>query len=345
MSTLAAADPPIPTHYLRFLAEFLISRGVDVERLLAQSGVAADDVLRPDFVVTYPLFRHLVVDALALTREPALGLLVGERLTVSTHGVLGFAALHASTVRQSLALLERYLTLRTTLLSVRQEIDGQTVRIHFAEAQPLGEIRRPVLEAVMLAFRNVHDHVTMGSCRIVQVAFPFARPEYAELAEGLFQAPVLYDQPWTGLALPAQLLDVPLKMADPLAFEEAAAICQRELDKLAASASWSGRVRRLLLEKQNGFPTLPLAARLFHLTPRTLHRRLVAEGTSYGQILDEVRHMLAVEHVRSGRLGLAEVAWMLGYTDLANFRRAWKRWEGVAPTVWRGQLAEPATLH
>lgn len=334
---MTTADSPIPTHYLRFLAEFLAGRGVDVERLLAQSGLGLDDVLRPDFVVTYPLFRHLVVDALALTREPALGLLIGERLTVSTHGVVGFAALHAGTVRQTLTLLERYLTLRTTLLSVRHEVQGHEVRIHFAEAQPLGEIRRPVLEAVMLAFRNVLDHVTMGNCRFEQVHFAFAQPDYAALAEGLFACPVRYSQPWTGLVLPAAQLDVPLKMADPLAFEEAAAICQRALDALTAHASWSGRVRRLLLERQNGFPTLPLAARLFHLTPRTLHRRLVAEGTSYGQLLDEVRHLLAVEHVRSGRLGLAEVAWMLGYTDLANFRRAWKRWEGVAPSVWRAR--------
>jgi len=123
-----------------------------------------------------------------------------------------------------------------------------------------------------------------------------------------------------------------------------AAICQRALDALTAGASWSGRVRRLLLERQNSFPSLTLAARLFHLTPRTLHRRLVAEGTSYGQILDEVRHQLATEHVRSGRLGLAEVAWMLGYTDLANFRRAWKRWEGVAPSVWRQRALQNSSV-
>jgi len=195
------ADSPIPAHYLRFLAEFLANRGVDVERLLAQSGLAVDDVLRPDFVLTYPLFRHLVVDALALTREPALGLLFGERLTVSTHGVVGFAALHAGTVRQTLTLLGRYLTLRTTLLSVRHEVTGPAVHIHFAEAQPLGEIRRPVLEAMMLAFRNVVDHVTMGNCRFDQVHFAFAQPEYAALAEGLFGCPVRYSQPWTGLVL------------------------------------------------------------------------------------------------------------------------------------------------
>ena len=99
------------------------------------------------------------------------------------------------------------------------------------------------------------------------------------------------------------------------------------------------QVRRVLLEKQNGFPSLQVTARLFHMTPRTLHRRLVEEGTSYRELLDGVRRMLAVEHVKSGRLGMDEIAYRLGYTDLANFRRAFKRWEGVAPSVYRARAA------
>jgi AraC-like DNA-binding protein len=148
---------------------------------------------------------------------------------------------------------------------------------------------------------------------------------------------VRYDQEWTGFSAPSSALELPLKLADPGAFQDAALICQRELERIASHASTSARVRRLLLEKQNGFPSLQVTARLFHMTPRTLHRRLVEEGTSYRELLESVRHTLAVEHLKSGRFGMDEIAYRLGYTDLANFRRAFKRWEGVAPSAYRAR--------
>jgi AraC-like DNA-binding protein len=121
-------------------------------------------------------------------------------------------------------------------------------------------------------------------------------------------------------------------MADAAAFREAELICQREQMKLSEKTTLSARIRRLVLEKQNGYPSLAVTARLFHMTPRTLHRRLLDEGTTFKQILKEVRHSLAVEHIKSGRLTIQEIAYSLGYNDVANFRRAFKQWEGVPPS-------------
>jgi len=119
------------------------------------------------------------------------------------------------------------------------------------------------------------------------------------------------------------------------ALREAEQLCQQELAKLTRQQTLSARVRRLMLEKQGGFPTLQVSARLLNMTPRTLHRRLQDEGTSYRDILEDIRHHLAVEHIKAGKLTLQEVAYMLGYDDLSNFRRAFKRWEGVAPSAFR----------
>jgi AraC-like DNA-binding protein len=146
---------------------------------------------------------------------------------------------------------------------------------------------------------------------------------------------VKYGQSWAGVVLPREVVDVPLKMADPEAFREAALICQRELDKLTANESLAARVRRLLLEKENGFPSLPVTARILRMTPRTLHRRLVDEGTSFHALLEDVRRTLALEHVKSGRFTIEEIAYRLGYSDLANFRRAFRRWESVPPSAYR----------
>jgi len=332
-------DLTIPVEYVRLIAEQLRSSGVNVEEWLRQSELPGAALSEPDRLLPYPQFRRLVLAALSAAREPALGLFVGERLVASTHGMVGAAAVNSSTVRQALDMVERFSRLRTSVIALSHEIGVHAARVLFTEELPLGDIQRPMLEAVVLSIKNVLDEITMGACQVHEVAFPFEEPEYAALARDIFGCKVRYGQSWAGFSASPGVLDLPLKLADQAAFEEATLICQRELDRIAANESMSARVRRLLLEKQTGFPSLQVTARLFHMTPRTLHRRLVGEGTSFRELLESVRHTLAVEHVKSGRFSVEEIAYRLGYTDLANFRRAFKRWEGLPPSEYRARRA------
>ena len=328
--------------YIRQIAEQIRNMGADVPAWLALSGLSEPQLSDPEFAVSYPVFERLVLDALRLTGEPALGLLVGERLLASTHGIVGYAAMISGSVRQAIELVERYSRLRTSFLSVSHEVHPNEVRLVFSETHDLGQIRRTVLEAIGLSIKNVLDSISMGACPVGYVAFPFEAPEYAELAREMFRCEVRYGQSWAGGTLPLDCLDVPLKMADEAAFQQAAQLCQRELEKLTGSESLGAQIRRMLLEKQHAFPSLTVTARLFHVTPRTLHRRLLEEGTSYKELLEDVRHMLAVEHLKAGRFSIEEIAYTLGYSDLANFRRAFKRWESMAPSEFRAKHVKPS---
>lgn len=289
-------------------------------------------------------FRHLVRDALALTGEPAFGLLVGDRLMVSSHGLLGHVALHSQTLRQTVDAIEAYLQLRTSLLTLRQEVHGERLRLVFVEPHPLGDIRLPVTEAIVLTIKNLIDYVTMGSGQVSSAAFPFAEPAHGDLARELFRCALRWDAGWCGLELPVAPLDRPLRSGNAETWLEAVQRCQAEVSRLQRQHSLSARVRRLMLSGPSGFPSLQVTARQLNLSARTLHRKLLDEGTSYRNILEQVRHTLAVEHVQAGRLTMQEIAFLLGYDDQANFRRAFKRWEGVAPTAYRERGGRPAPL-
>jgi len=330
-------DFSTPAEYVRLIGDQLLSMGVNVDEWLRRSGTDAAELADPYRMFSYPQLRRLVLAALSIAREPALGLFVGERLLASTHGMVGAAAVNSSTVGEALDIVERFARLRSSLITITHDVGPHEGRVLFTEMLPLGDIQRPLLEAIVLSIKNVLDEITLGACQVNEIRFTFPEPEYAPLARDVFGVPVRYDQEWTGFSAPSSALELPLKLADPAAFQDAALICQRELERIASHASTSARVRRLLLEKQNGFPSLQVTARLFHMTPRTLHRRLVEEGTSYREVLESVRHTLAVEHLKSGRFGMDEIAYRLGYTDLANFRRAFKRWEGVAPSAYRAR--------
>lgn len=87
-----------------------------------------------------------------------------------------------------------------------------------------------------------------------------------------------------------------------------------------------------MLENKSSFPSLNVSARLLNLTPRTLHRRLRHEGASYKEVLESVRRRLAWEYLNGRNVGVKEAGYLLGYTDTANFRRAFRRWFGVPPS-------------
>ena len=327
----------LAVQYVRLIAEQIERMGVLLPEWLALSGLLPGDLARPDFVLDLPTFRSLALDALRLSGEPALGLWVGEGLGVQAHGALGYAAASSRTLREVLALIERYIGLRIALLSLELRPQGSELHVVLNEVLPLGDIRELVLEGAVCSIHNVLEDVSTGACAIERAVFPFADPGYRDVAETLLGCPVSYGASWAGLVLPLAVLDQPLKMSDPKAFRLAEELWRHELLALKESRSWAARVQRVLLETRIGFPSLDETARRLHVTPRTLHRRLVAEDTSYRAIVEELRHRSATDLLAGGDASIEEVAYILGYSDPANFRRAFRRWTGGPPSRFRAQ--------
>ena len=76
------------------------------------------------------------------------------------------------------------------------------------------------------------------------------------------------------------------------------------------------------------------------MSPRTLSRNLAEEGTSFAEILDELRAALAKRYLRDETLPVTEIAWLLGYSEVSSLTHAFKRWTGMTPRRYRSsQLA------
>ena len=146
---------------------------------------------------------------------------------------------------------------------------------------------------------------------------------------------VTYQASWNGFEVPHELLNIPVRASSSKALFEAVHRCQDELTRLAKSQKLSAQVRSIMLERQNNLPSLAVIARMLNLTPRTLHRRLIDEGSSYRDIIEYVRHQLAMDYLLDQQITIKEIAFMLGYSDLASFRRAFKRWTGKTPSEYR----------
>lgn len=325
----------VPTLYLRTLIELTQEMGYDPGPWLQAAGIASQQLAQPTVELDTVRYVALVRAAVLHTREPALGLLLGRRLRINTHGTLAYALMNAASLRQAATLVERFMPVRTNLLQPRFEDRCAGPQLAFTPAADLDVAELLILETVMLTVRNVFDYLAPGTQAVLSAEFTAPATAYADLAQELFACPVRYGATVNALCLNPTTLDKALSTADPQALESAASMCQAELDAITRQESLTARIQRSLLASGGTLPSLQTCARLLHMAPRTLHRRLEIEGTSYRAIVEQVRHRLALQHLQNPALSLQEIAYRLGYTDQANFRRAFKRWEGVAPQLAR----------
>jgi len=166
-----------------------------------------------------------------------------------------------------------------------------------------------------------------------RVSFRFPPPAHADRFPEYFPGPVYFDEPAHGVVVATEWLDQPLPQAD----ERTARLCEEQcralLDRRRARSRVSEQVRQRLLRPQAITQMETIAAEI-GMAPRTLHRHLAAEGTSFRRLVDEVREALA-EEMLAHRMTIDEVAERLGYAEASSFVHAFKRWKGVAPGAYR----------
>jgi AraC-like DNA-binding protein len=78
------------------------------------------------------------------------------------------------------------------------------------------------------------------------------------------------------------------------------------------------------------------------LSTRTLARRLASEGTTYEEVVDQLRRSLALEYIKENGISLSQIAWLLGYEGSASFNHAFRRWTGRSPSIARNERHLPA---
>jgi AraC-like DNA-binding protein len=109
--------------------------------------------------------------------------------------------------------------------------------------------------------------------------------------------------------------------------------------KLPKAEATTDAVRRFLAQElSDGQPQLKQLAPRLRMSARTLHRRPEQEGTTFRRILTEVRRELAVRHLAEGRLAIGEIAFLLGFSEVSAFHRAFKNWTGHAPRAYRASV-------
>jgi AraC-like DNA-binding protein len=167
------------------------------------------------------------------------------------------------------------------------------------------------------------------------VDFAFARPDFDEDYVVIFPAPVRFDRPVTSISFETRVLG-PVDMRSTADLDQFLANAPRDwIFTRSSEHTQSLRVRSHLGKVGWDAANLAETAQALHMTPRTLMRRLEADGTTFQAIKDALRRDMAIRHLQSGRQSIEAIALDLGFSSAANFHKAFHRWTGNTPSSYR----------
>jgi AraC-like DNA-binding protein len=319
------------------VAELVGRWGVSADELFAGFDLDQTTLTEPGKRIPLSVVSELAARAKTLTGEPGLGFYLGLSMRVSSHGYVGFAAMASSTVRDALALAVRFAPTRSDALALRLEERGAEAAIVIEEHANLGDAREMIITSFVVGLHEIGAAITgrRFSDR-AEVALP--EPAHARRFERLVGDRIRWGKPEHRLVFDASALDWPLVQADPAALRLAREQCERELDALGCGARVVARVRAAVTSPTAGWRTIEQVSAAFAMSPRTLKRRLAEEGTTFTAIVDELRRDRALRLLASPDASVDAVAEAAGYSDVANFTRAFRRWTGTTPTSYRKSL-------
>ncbi|PIQ41764.1 MAG: AraC family transcriptional regulator [Thalassolituus sp. CG17_big_fil_post_rev_8_21_14_2_50_53_8] len=335
----------LPTNYLRNLLDLVAGRSGDGLQMMQRSGLSPELIDTIDGQISWEQFSGALRESRNEINEPGLGLYLGSQLTITTHGLLGLAAMSSPTLGDAARLACQYVATRTPLVSLRLEKKGMQVSLTIDELYALGDIRATFLETLTVTLLAVIDFVAGGQARVSQVNFAFQTPEYSSLYEAFFPCPVRFNQEQNQIILPTADLNIPSRLADIQVQRQAAQQCEQQLKQWQERQKLSGQIRMMLGRAKGRFPGFEQVADELSLSPRTLRRRLAEEGTSYQELLEIWRQEMAHQYLRTTNLSVQQISYLLGYNDPANFGRAFrKRNEGISPLRFRQQGQEAPAI-
>lgn len=323
------AKPTLPGTYVNLLVDVVSRWGVSVDELFAGTGIKPKQIDEPIWYVDVDSGMQLIERALQLTGEPGLGFHLGMQMTVTCHGLIGFAAMVARDVRGALEVAQEFMALQSTFHRIRLEEQGDLAYLYFEQD---GVYRYDYIMQIALLMGFAQMGKAVCGQDLTGVAdLEFERPDYFDRFAGLIPGELRFGQGRTCMIFKRAILDIPLIMADPTTARLAREQCKRQLRGLLSKGDFKALVVDLLYDEVQGFSTLAQVAASLHMSERSLQRKLSDEGINFRVLVDELRCQKAIRLLKKPNLTLAFIAGHLGYTDVTNFSRAFKRWTGVPP--------------
>ncbi|HET9233694.1 MAG TPA: AraC family transcriptional regulator, partial [Candidatus Eisenbacteria bacterium] len=317
------------------------ARGVETADLVTQAGLTRDFLEDPDARLPGPTVLGIWNALRDRTGDPALQLVAPSTLPFGAYRVIDYLVGAAATVGDGIRYFTRFFGLiaDAVTLTIDRDRDAYCLSLKMADGGPVPPMYVDYVFAALVTrirMRIRHD-------------LPVLRVELRQVEPGntgpyvhVFDAPIEFGAPADRLCFSAETWGLPIEGADAAlarVLEEHARILARRIPQYTPGFRTDVQVAIASALPDGG--SVGEVARALHMSVRTLQRKLVEAGTSFREISDSVRGQLAEEYLTDANVSIAEVAFLLGFSDQSSFNRAFRGWTGESPGRWRRRVANP----
>ena len=322
----------------------LRKRNVEVAPLLRRVGLLEHDFDNRQRRISAVAQVRLLESAAEALGDSAFGLHLAQQANLREAGLLFYVTSAARTIGETLPLYERYSRIVNEAVRVKlsRNQNGVVIEINF-----VGLSRhhfRQNAEFVLAAnLRGMRENVGRN-VRPIRMTFAHSRDSNLREFERFFGCPVEYGAASDQWSFSNETLAMPLITGDRYLLETLQPFCDeaaRERNTVVGTlrSSVENELQKLL---PHGKAKKQTVAKALGMSERTLTRRLVNEGTTYEDLVDQLRRSLAFQYIKAPSMSLSQIAWLLGYERSTSFNHAFVRWTGRSPTAVRKEEQLPA---
>jgi len=324
----------VSANYLRGIGEYLLQRELDVDAFWARFELNADMLEEPSKRIPISSYQDMLQQAGELAQDPNAALHIGECIKPGQYGVLGYSIMSCKTAKQAFDRHMRYENLVSDRSISTYHFEDKQVRLSWDTGDL--PVNRAMAEENVASWITFTRWVTGQNLSPVLIKFAHPKPEDLSEYQRIFACDLLFGQDMVEVIFPNSYMNMPIIQHDPVMREMMDAYADRLLEQLSQCDEFIAQVRQLMMEAMGeGSVSLDSIAGLLNLTPRTLQRRLSEQDESFKGLLDKVRKELALTYIAQPFIDLAELAYLLGFSDQTAFQRAFKKWTGTTPGKFR----------
>ncbi|MDC0362394.1 AraC family transcriptional regulator [Halioglobus sp.] len=326
--------------YARILFRYLRLSKKNSQAYFAGTTVTYKELMTLEGTIPRDDLIRIYRNALAISDREDIGLSVGTQFQLSAHGPLGVATFNSADLLTGLNLLAKFGQTRTDFFHIRVHEHIEGLQVEFTETFDLGDLRVFVTEAVLSGFFSAITFFTGHKTFSGQICLAYPKPTYGEKYYDHLGEHIKFDQAATVILVPSSLLSMPSPTADPVLHQEAVAICERQLNEintggdLNTSPSTEEAVSTLIQDNPGKIWTLNQVAEKLSVSPRTVIRKLAAEGTRFQSVRDRLAKKQVADYLTDASLSVESIGYLMGFSDVSSFRRSFKRWFGETPSQY-----------
>lgn len=310
--------------------------GIDNEALFVKVGLNPENLMDANSRYPYANVRQLWEQSILLSKDPCLGLRMAKYWHPSDFHALGYAWLVSETLKEALLRASRYFRIVSTdpeELRLEENSDGYRFVIDNSNVkQRAMDEEYDVIVTLIVDMCRISSRSDIDPLRI-ELQRP--RPACAKDFEEYFRCSVVFSAEQNVIYFPKNEIEKPLPTANPEILIASDKIITDYLARLNRQDIVVQVKSKLIDQLSSGNATQKTIAGLLHMSVRSLQRRLRLEGTTFKNLLEQTRKELAEEYIMSSTFSINEITFMLGFSEPANFTRAFKRWTGLPPSEYR----------